>query len=137
MTTFCCCCLQIKAKHQNVKYHNKNTGLFINCIDFVVVRSKINKKEIVIFFVMLGLCLNLNRIYCHASRIYFQCFETKKEAEKVEVNNETLKNRKKSVSARESNCPSDLTLMRTRSFIIDFNFFSFFVVLKTLKINSV
>jgi hypothetical protein len=47
---FCCCCLLIKAKHQHGKYHNKNTGLFINCMDFVVVRTKINKKKIVIFF---------------------------------------------------------------------------------------
>jgi hypothetical protein len=34
----------IKAKHQHGKNHNKNTGLFINCMDFVVVRTKINKK---------------------------------------------------------------------------------------------
>jgi hypothetical protein len=36
--------LLIKAKHQHGKNNNKNTGLFINCMDFVVVRTKINKK---------------------------------------------------------------------------------------------
>jgi hypothetical protein len=64
---FCCCCLLIKAKHQHGKYHNKNTGLFINCMDFVVVRTKINKKKIVIFFfVMLGLCYH----YCYLKSFY-------------------------------------------------------------------
>jgi hypothetical protein len=42
--------LLIKAKHQHGKNYNKNTGLFINCMDFVVVRTKINKEKIVIFF---------------------------------------------------------------------------------------
>jgi hypothetical protein len=36
--------LLIKAKQQHGKNQNKNTGLFINCMDFVVVRTKINKK---------------------------------------------------------------------------------------------
>jgi hypothetical protein len=45
MTIFCCCCcLLIKAKQQHGKDENKNTGLFINFMDFVVVRTKINKK---------------------------------------------------------------------------------------------
>jgi hypothetical protein len=47
MTIFCCCGLLIKAKQQhgkNGKNENKNTDLFINCMDFVVVRTNINKK---------------------------------------------------------------------------------------------
>jgi hypothetical protein len=36
--------LLIKAKQQHAKNQNKNTGLFIKCMDFVVVRTKINKK---------------------------------------------------------------------------------------------
>jgi hypothetical protein len=36
--------LLIKAKKQHGKNQNKNTGLFINCMDFVVVHTKINKK---------------------------------------------------------------------------------------------
>jgi hypothetical protein len=36
--------LLIKVKQQHGKNQNKNTGLFINCMDFVVVRTKINKK---------------------------------------------------------------------------------------------
>jgi hypothetical protein len=36
--------LLIKAKHQHGKNHNKNTGLFINCMDFVIERTKISKK---------------------------------------------------------------------------------------------
>jgi hypothetical protein len=36
--------LLIKPKQQHGKNQNKNTGLFINCMDFVVVRTKINKK---------------------------------------------------------------------------------------------
>jgi hypothetical protein len=38
--------LAIKAKQQHGKNENKNTGLFINCMDFVVVGigTKINKK---------------------------------------------------------------------------------------------
>jgi hypothetical protein len=37
--------LLIKAnKQQHGKYQNKNTGFLINCMDFVVVRTKINKK---------------------------------------------------------------------------------------------
>jgi hypothetical protein len=47
--------LLIKAKHQHEKYHNKNPGWFINCMDFVVVRTKMNKKKNRnFFFVMLG-----------------------------------------------------------------------------------
>jgi hypothetical protein len=42
--------LLIKAKQQHGKNQNKNTGLFINCMDFVVVRTKITKNKIVIFF---------------------------------------------------------------------------------------
>jgi hypothetical protein len=57
MTIFCCCCcLLIKAKHQHGKNENKNTGLFINCMDFVVVRTNINKKKSSFFFLMLGPC---------------------------------------------------------------------------------
>jgi hypothetical protein len=37
--------LQIKAKQQHGKNQNKNTGLFINCMDFVVVRTKIKKLD--------------------------------------------------------------------------------------------
>jgi hypothetical protein len=37
--------LLIKPKQQHEKNQNKNTGLFINCMDFVVVRTKINKNE--------------------------------------------------------------------------------------------
>jgi hypothetical protein len=37
--------LLIKAKQQHGKNQNKNTGLFINCVDFVVVRTKINKNK--------------------------------------------------------------------------------------------
>jgi hypothetical protein len=50
----CCCWLLIKAKHQHGKNENQNIGLFINCMDFVVVRTKINKKKSSFFFVMLG-----------------------------------------------------------------------------------
>jgi hypothetical protein len=32
-----------KMEKQHGKNQNKNTGLFINCMDFVVVRTKINK----------------------------------------------------------------------------------------------
>jgi hypothetical protein len=42
--------LLIKEKQQHGKNQNKNTGLFINCMDFVVVRTKITKNKIVIFF---------------------------------------------------------------------------------------
>jgi hypothetical protein len=35
---------------------NKNTGLFLNCMDFFAVRTKINKKKWSFFFVMLGPC---------------------------------------------------------------------------------
>jgi hypothetical protein len=48
--------LLIKAKHQQGKNDNKNTGLFINCMDFVVVHTKINKKYYRHFFL---LCLGL------------------------------------------------------------------------------
>jgi hypothetical protein len=44
----------MKAKQKHGKNENQNTDLFINCIDFVVVRTKIKKYKIVIFFVMLG-----------------------------------------------------------------------------------
>jgi hypothetical protein len=47
--------LLIKAKQQPVKNQNKNTGLFINCMDFVVVRTKINKKKPYFFLLCLGL----------------------------------------------------------------------------------
>jgi hypothetical protein len=36
--------LLIKAKQQHGKNENKNTGLFINCMDFVVVRTKIKSS---------------------------------------------------------------------------------------------
>jgi hypothetical protein len=42
--------LLINAKNQQGKNENKNTGLFINCMDFVVVRTKINKKKYRNFF---------------------------------------------------------------------------------------
>jgi hypothetical protein len=45
MTFFCCAALLIKTKQQDGKNQNKNSGLFINCMDFVVVRTKINKKK--------------------------------------------------------------------------------------------
>jgi hypothetical protein len=44
--------LPIIVKHQYGKNHNKNTGLFINCMDFVVVRTKINKKLYRHFFLL-------------------------------------------------------------------------------------
>jgi hypothetical protein len=44
MTIFFFAALLIKAKQQHRKNQNKNTGLFINCMDFVVVRTKMNKK---------------------------------------------------------------------------------------------
>jgi hypothetical protein len=34
----------LKAKQQHGKNQNKNTSLYTNCMDFVVVRTKINKK---------------------------------------------------------------------------------------------
>jgi hypothetical protein len=37
-----------------MKNENKNTGLFINCMDFVVPKQ--TKNKILIFFVMLGPC---------------------------------------------------------------------------------
>jgi hypothetical protein len=57
MTIFCCSCFANKAKKQHGKNQNKNTGLFINCMDFVIVRTKINKKKNLHFFRMLGPCL--------------------------------------------------------------------------------
>jgi hypothetical protein len=48
--------LLIKAKQQHGKNQNKNTDLLINCMDFVVVRTKINKNKIVNLFRMLGPC---------------------------------------------------------------------------------
>jgi hypothetical protein len=49
MTIFCCCCcLLIKATQQHGKNENKNTGLFINCME---------KIKSSFFFVMLGLGL--------------------------------------------------------------------------------
>jgi hypothetical protein len=50
MTIFCCSCFANKAKKQHGKNQNKNTGLFINCMDFVIVRTKINKKKKSSFF---------------------------------------------------------------------------------------
>jgi hypothetical protein len=44
MTIFVVAALIIKTKQQNGKNQNKNTGLFINCMVFVAVRTKINKK---------------------------------------------------------------------------------------------
>jgi hypothetical protein len=44
MTIFVVAALLIKAKQQHGKNQNKNTGLFISCMAFVVVRTKINKK---------------------------------------------------------------------------------------------
>jgi hypothetical protein len=44
MTVFVVAALLIKAKQQHGKNQNKNTGLFINCVDFVAVRTKIIKK---------------------------------------------------------------------------------------------
>jgi hypothetical protein len=37
-------CFANKSKTTTWKNQNKNTGLYINCMDFVVVRIKINKK---------------------------------------------------------------------------------------------
>jgi hypothetical protein len=51
--------LLIKTKQQHGKNENKNTGLFINCMDFVVVRTKINKKLNRHFFVMLGALMHV------------------------------------------------------------------------------
>jgi hypothetical protein len=42
--------LLIKAKKQYGKNQNKNNGLFINCMDFVVVCTKKTKNKIVIFY---------------------------------------------------------------------------------------
>jgi hypothetical protein len=42
MTIFVVSALLIKAKQQHGKNQNKNTGLFINFMDYVVVRTKIN-----------------------------------------------------------------------------------------------
>jgi hypothetical protein len=44
LTIFVVAALLVKPKQQHGKNQNKNTGLFINCMDFVVGRSKINKK---------------------------------------------------------------------------------------------
>jgi hypothetical protein len=44
LTIFVVAALLMKPKQQHGKNENKNTGLFINCIDFVVVRTKMNKK---------------------------------------------------------------------------------------------
>jgi hypothetical protein len=47
--------LLIKPKQQHGKNQNKNTGLFINCMDFVVrtkIKKKLNRNFI---FVCLGL----------------------------------------------------------------------------------
>jgi hypothetical protein len=44
MTIFLLLLFANKTKQQHGKNENKNTGLFINCMDFVVVRTKINKK---------------------------------------------------------------------------------------------
>jgi hypothetical protein len=44
--------LLIRLKQQHGKNQNKNTGLFINCMDFVVVRTNINKKLNRLFFVV-------------------------------------------------------------------------------------
>jgi hypothetical protein len=49
--------LLIKAKQKHGKNENKITSLFINCMDFVVVRTKINKKKSSLFFVMLAWAL--------------------------------------------------------------------------------
>jgi hypothetical protein len=60
--------LLIKAKYQQWKTDNKNTGLFINCMDFVVERTKINKKKIVIFirtgFITTGFLRNIPTLSC-------------------------------------------------------------------------
>jgi hypothetical protein len=37
----------MKAKQQHGKNVNIYTGLFLNCMDFFAVRTKINKKKIV------------------------------------------------------------------------------------------
>jgi hypothetical protein len=54
LTIFCCCCFANKTKTTIWKNQNKNTGLFINCMDFVVVRTKICKKLNLYFFRVLG-----------------------------------------------------------------------------------
>jgi hypothetical protein len=51
--------LLIKAKQQHGKNENKNTGLFINCMDFVE-GSKINKKKSRHFYFLLCLGLDIN-----------------------------------------------------------------------------
>jgi hypothetical protein len=54
MTIFWLLLFANKSKTKTWKNENKNTGLFINCMDFVVVRTKINKKKSSFIFVMLG-----------------------------------------------------------------------------------
>jgi hypothetical protein len=44
LTIYVVAALLIKPKQQYEKKLNKNTGLFLNCMDFVDVRTKINKK---------------------------------------------------------------------------------------------
>jgi hypothetical protein len=50
LSIFVVAALLKKPKQQHGKNQNKNTGLFINCIDFVVVRTKMNKKIKYSFF---------------------------------------------------------------------------------------
>jgi hypothetical protein len=55
LTIFVVAALLIKPKTQHGKNQNKNTGLFINCMDFVVVRTKRKQKiKSSFFFRMLG-----------------------------------------------------------------------------------
>jgi hypothetical protein len=54
LTIFVVVALLIKPKQKYEKNLNKNTGLAINCIDFVVVRTKKNKKSSFLFRMGLG-----------------------------------------------------------------------------------
>jgi hypothetical protein len=68
--------LLIKAKQQHGKNQNKNTGFFINCMDFVVValakakaQIKTRENKIIKFssisyvFVLAALFINLKMLY--------------------------------------------------------------------------
>jgi hypothetical protein len=73
--------LLIKAKQQHGINQNKNTGFFITCMDFDVVRTKKTKNKIVIFFVCLGLDLNIQKIILQKrkkTKRYFSRNETKR-----------------------------------------------------------
>jgi uncharacterized protein with ParB-like and HNH nuclease domain len=66
--SFVVAALLIKAKQQHGKNQNKNTGLFINCMDFVVVRTKINKKKNLNFFSYAWALMNPRSIHAATRR---------------------------------------------------------------------